>query len=184
MAARDTQISPTPQRVNTDDGWARSLDDEPRVTRDPPTTAPPFPVALERKAREPMYKSFGNALISTDPPEARVVACGEFDLATTSTLTGLLSQAVAAGCRDVRIDLSDVTFCDASTIGLLVGLDRRLRTAGGSLTIGRCSPCVLRLLDILGLDNLLGDQRTATAVAQTSARRLDSSPNGPPVAVG
>jgi anti-sigma B factor antagonist len=127
-----------------------------------------------------MYKSFGNALISADPPEAIVVACGEFDLATTSTLTGLLSQAVAAGCRDVRIDLSDVTFCDASTIGLLVGLDRRLRTTGGSLTIGRSSPCVLRLLDILGLDNLLGDQRTPTAVAQTSTRRLD----GPPVAVG
>jgi anti-sigma B factor antagonist len=106
-----------------------------------------------------MYKSFGNALVRTEPPRAHVVATGEFDLATTSTLTGLLSRAVASGCRDVRIDMSGVTFCDASTIGLLVGLDRRLRTAGGSLTIGPCSPCVLRLLHILGLESLLSDHQ-------------------------
>jgi anti-sigma B factor antagonist len=143
--------------VNTRDGRAVSLDCQPRVSRDPPAKAPPFPVVLQPKARETIYKSFGNALISTQPPEAHVVATGEFDIATTSTLTALFSQAVAAGCRDVRIDMSGVTFCDATTIGLLVSLDRRLRTAGGSLTIGRCSPSVLRLLHILGLDSLLSD---------------------------
>ena len=112
-----------------------------------------------------MYKSFGNALVRTDPPEAYVIATGEFDIATTSTLTALLSRSVAAGCRDVRIDMSGVTFCDASTIGLLVSLDRRLRSAGGSLTIGRCSPCVLRLLNILDLESLLSDHQDSCGTA-------------------
>ena len=147
----------TPKGVNTHDVGAASLDCEPRVSCDPPAKAPPFPVARQRKARDTIYKSFGNVLISTQPPEAHVVATGELDIASTSTLTALLSQAVAAGCRDVHIDMNGVTFCDASTIGLLVGLDRRLRTVGGSLTIGRCSPSALRLLHILGLDSLLND---------------------------
>ncbi len=116
-----------------------------------------------------MYKPFGNALISTAPPEAHVVATGEFDLATSSSLTALLGQAVAAGCREFRIDMGAVTFCDASTIGLLVSLDRRLRADGGSLTIASCSPCVLRLLDILGVESLIGEREAGLVRAEQFA---------------
>jgi anti-sigma B factor antagonist len=104
-----------------------------------------------------MFNPLGNALITTDPPGAHLVATGELDIATTSTLTVLLRQAVSAGCRDFRVDVGRVTFCDASTIGLLVGLDRRLRADGGSLTIVEASAQVRRLLHIVRLESLLGD---------------------------
>jgi anti-sigma B factor antagonist len=104
-----------------------------------------------------MDQPLGNALITTDPPEAHVVAAGELDIATTSALTVLLRQAVAAGCRDFRVDMARATFCDASTIGLLVGLDRRVRVDGGSLVIVGASPRVVRLLHIVGLESLLSD---------------------------
>jgi anti-sigma B factor antagonist len=116
-----------------------------------------------------MYTPLGNALISTAPPEAHVVATGEFDLATTANLTALLGQAVAAGCREFRIDMSAVTFCDASTIGLLVSLERRLRADGGSLTIASWSPSVLRLLGILGLETLLGEREAGQVPADQFA---------------
>jgi anti-sigma B factor antagonist len=104
-----------------------------------------------------MHQPLGNALITTDPPEAHVVATGELDIATTSALTVLLRQAVAAGCRDFRVDVARVTFCDASTMGLLVGLDRRVRVDGGSLVIVGASSRVARLLHIAGLESLLSD---------------------------
>ncbi|HEX5089363.1 MAG TPA: STAS domain-containing protein [Nocardioides sp.] len=105
-----------------------------------------------------MYQRFGNASIRTDPPVALVDVSGECDIATTSTLTGLFNTAVAEGCRDFRVDMNRVTFCDASMIGLLVSLDRRLRADDGSLTILGTSECVQRLLHIVGLDSLLRER--------------------------
>jgi anti-sigma B factor antagonist len=104
-----------------------------------------------------MYKPLGSALVSTHPPTAHMVATGELDVATSANLIALLSQAVADGCRDFRVDMAGVTFCDASTIGLLVGLDRRVRADGGSLTLVSPATCVLRLLDILDLKDAFGE---------------------------
>jgi len=146
-----------PKGVTTAGGGGSTVEGEPRVPRDPPTKAPPFPVAqLGKDPGLTMCHPLGNVLVTTDPPEAEVVVSGEFDLATTSTLTALLSRAVGEGCREFRIDMGGVTFCDASVIGLLVDLDRRLRSEGGSLTVVRASTRVLRLVHILGLDRLLG----------------------------
>jgi anti-anti-sigma factor len=103
-----------------------------------------------------MDQHFGNALLTTDPPDAHLVATGEFDIATTASLTVLVRQAVAEGCRNFCVDMERVTFCDASSIGLLVGLDRRLRADGGSLTIVSASAPVQRLLRLVGLETMLG----------------------------
>ena len=97
----------------------------------------------------------GAAVVRIASPDAHMVAVGELDLATTPTLTVQLGEAVAAGCRNFRVDLGGVSFCDASTIGLLVSLDQRLRATDGSLSIVAASSCVRRVLQIVGLERLL-----------------------------
>jgi anti-anti-sigma factor len=119
-----------------------------------------------------MSCSVGTVLVRTSPPYAHVLATGELDIATTPVLSAQLSEAVAAGCRSFRIDLAGVTFCDASTVGVLVSLDRRVRAAGGSMRIVAASARVHRILHLLDLDRLV---RTATVVDDESLAHRSSS---------
>ncbi len=119
-----------------------------------------------------MTTPLGSAVIRIHPPDAHVVATGELDLATAPTLNAQLSEAVSAGCRAFLVDLGAVTFCDASTVGVVVRLDRRLRASGGSLRIVAASRCVRRVFDVVGLGHLLeladsrdADSRDAGALA-------------------
>lgn len=97
----------------------------------------------------------GTAHIRTAPPFAHVLVSGELDVATTPMLSVTLGDAVASGCRSFRVDLGEVAFCDASTVGVLVGLDRRMRATGGSLSIVAASACVRRVLSLVDLAWLL-----------------------------
>ncbi|MBZ5738805.1 STAS domain-containing protein [Nocardioides mangrovi] len=108
---------------------------------------------------------FGVADVRINPPRAEVRAVGEFDIATTPTLTTELDDAIAAGCRDFHLDLAEVTFCDASTIGVLVKLQRVL-LGEGSVEIGAASPAVRRLLDLVRRADLLGDPLSRAAAAR------------------
>jgi len=74
---------------------------------------------------------------------------GEHDLSTVSALADAFSHAVAAGSNDVLIDLSEVTFMDASTISALMRLRDRLAEASRTLTIHEpAAACVRRLVEI------------------------------------
>jgi len=72
---------------------------------------------------------------------------GEADLATAPQLRDAVTRAALehAGRRLV-VDLDGVTFLDSVAIGILLGGARRLRAAGGDLTLVCTSP---RLLDLL-----------------------------------
>jgi anti-anti-sigma factor len=112
------------------------------------------------------FISSGIAYIRIDPPRAEVRAVGEFDLATTPMLAAQLSDAFAAGCRAFHLDLDDVTFCDASTIGVVASLQRRVHHVGGSVEIVAASRCVRRLFSLVGLADLLDDPLSRAAAAQ------------------
>jgi anti-anti-sigma factor len=106
----------------------------------------------------------GSALILTDPPAAHVVLRGELDFATAPTMSAQFADALATGCRTFRIDLTEVSFCDASTVRLLTGLERQLSAVGGSLSIVDASRCVRRVFALVGLDGML-DSGGVTAPA-------------------
>src|SRR6185437_374456 len=76
---------------------------------------------------------------------------GELDIATAPALREQLLSLLRPGSSRLIIDLSRVTFCDASGLAVLVGIGRRARLLGGFLRLAAVSPQADRVLDITGL---------------------------------
>ena len=60
---------------------------------------------------------------------------GEVDLYTAPEFKERMVQVIEDGKKHVVVDLSKATFIDSTTLGVLVGGVKRLRPAGGSLTL-------------------------------------------------
>jgi anti-sigma B factor antagonist len=80
---------------------------------------------------------------------------GEHDIATKDALARAISRAAQRNDADVIVDLSEVTFLDASTIGVLVGSHQRLRDTGRSLRLRAPSPSARRLVELCDLGQLI-----------------------------
>jgi len=87
---------------------------------------------------------------------------GEHDLATESQLCDVLACEFSAHDGDLIVDLSDVTFMDCSTIGVLVGGKRWMAEQNRWMSVRDPSPRARRLLDLCELDALL-DARASGA---------------------
>lgn len=90
----------------------------------------------------------------TDRAHTLVVLSGEHDLATVDDVTTTLAHAAATG-HNVVVDMSDITFIDASIIGALIHARNDIRTRGCSLTIRSPSRAARRLITICNLDDFL-----------------------------
>lgn len=53
------------------------------------------------------------------------------------------------------LDLSGVTFCDSSGLGLVMGRSRKCITVGSTLVIKNPSAAAYRILEIAGMDKIL-----------------------------
>jgi anti-anti-sigma factor len=86
-----------------------------------------------------------------DRPRCRVSLVGELDLAGRTPLARVLAtcRAPAPGAR-LEIDLSGLTFLDASGISALIALEQRLHRAGWWVTFTDPSTWVCRVLTIAG----------------------------------
>ena len=85
---------------------------------------------------------------------------GEHDLSTVPALTDAFAHAISTDSHCVLLDLSEVTFIDASTIGALIRLRNRLEQDSRDLTIHEPTSCVSRLIDICcGPTGLSGSDR-------------------------
>jgi anti-anti-sigma factor len=91
----------------------------------------------------------------SDSPSATVVLDGEIDIANAPAIRRFLMAAIGGGNVHLAVDMSGVTFIDASGIGVLVAAANRPREAGGSLSLLAPSRQVRRLLDLLHLDAIL-----------------------------
>lgn len=80
---------------------------------------------------------------------------GELDLATVGQLQTLLAGVGSLGATHVVLDLSPVTFMDATALGVIVAAANRLRRAGGRLSLVGAAPSVTRLLHLTGLHQVL-----------------------------
>jgi len=83
-----------------------------------------------------------------------VSVSGELDLHTVGQLKQELDAAASLADR-VVLDLARVTFMDSTALGAIVVAHRRLRGAGGDLTLVSDDPRTVRLFAITGLDRLL-----------------------------
>jgi hypothetical protein len=77
-----------------------------------------------------------------------------------------MAQAVALDDADVVVDLSDVQFMGAATVGVIIRARELLRLQSRSLALRSPSKCARRILDVCGHADLL-DCRPIDAMPMT-----------------
>jgi len=68
---------------------------------------------------------------TTDSDVAIISLGGEVDFAASPALRERIFAHLHAGCRQLIVDLTDVTFIDSTAIAVLIGMVARLRASGG-----------------------------------------------------
>jgi anti-sigma B factor antagonist len=103
----------------------------------------------------------------TDGDGSQIVAMtGELDIATAEQAYTYLSDVLDAwetGPVPVSVDLSGLTFCDASGLGVLARIARHARQAGRQLTLTAARPSLLKIMRITGLDRSFPELLRPTA---------------------
>ncbi len=82
-----------------------------------------------------------------------VTISGELDIASAPVLRERLLDLLRPGASRIVIELSGVTFCDASGLAVLVGASRRASLLGGVLRLAAPAPLVAAVLRLTGLDS-------------------------------
>ena len=72
-----------------------------------------------------------------------------------SDFSSAVSGLVAAGKREILIDLSPVTYVDSATIGCLMDLYRQATAAGGALKLSGVQKRVETMLTMTGAQNFI-----------------------------
>lgn len=89
---------------------------------------------------------------------------GELDFTTAAALRSrAVTAALAVRCVGLVLDLGEVTFCDSSGLGALVGIWKAVRAEGGSLLLARPSEPCRRLLARTGVGRYLTAHDTLAA---------------------
>ena len=92
----------------------------------------------------------------TDGDGNQIVAMtGELDIATAEQAYTFISNVIDAWDKapaPVSVDLSGLTFCDASGLGVLARIARHARQAGRQLTLTAARPSLIKIMRITGLD--------------------------------
>ncbi len=89
----------------------------------------------------------------TGPNGYRIVAMtGELDIATAEQAYSYISEIIDGRPAPVTVDLSGLTFCDASGLGVLARIARHARQAGRQLILASAGPSLLKIMRITGMD--------------------------------
>jgi anti-sigma B factor antagonist len=83
-----------------------------------------------------------------------IALAGEVDLYTAPEFKQELLDVIAKGAKHVVIDLSETTFIDSTTLGVLVGGVKRLRTNDGQLSLICSDRNITKIFEITGLDRV------------------------------
>ena len=79
---------------------------------------------------------------------------GEVDLHTAPELKDELMRVIDAGGRFVIVDLTETTFVDSTTLGVLLGGLKRLRPVGGAVILVCGNPNIRKIFEITLLDRV------------------------------
>ncbi|HEY7562913.1 MAG TPA: STAS domain-containing protein [Gaiellaceae bacterium] len=83
-----------------------------------------------------------------------IALTGEIDLYTAPEFKQQLLDVVGQGAKNVVVDLTETTFIDSTTLGVLVGGVKRLRPAGGQLSIVSSDRNITKIFEITGLSRV------------------------------
>src|SRR5204862_4116424 len=79
---------------------------------------------------------------------------GEVDLYAAPEVKQQLLEVIGQGGKDVVVDFSDTTFIDSTTLGVLVGGVKRLRSNDGQLSLVCNDRNITKIFEITGLDRV------------------------------
>ena len=79
---------------------------------------------------------------------------GEVDLYTAPEFKQQLLEVIGQGGKEVVVDFSGTTFIDSTTLGVLVGGVKRLRTNDGRLSLVCSDRNITKIFEITGLDKV------------------------------
>jgi anti-sigma B factor antagonist len=95
------------------------------------------------------------SVVTAPAPGAVVVSvAGQADLHTAPELRDALAQAIDVGERRIVVDLTEATFVDSMTLGVLLGARRRVAEQDGGLAIVCPDPHLRRVFEITSLDRV------------------------------
>src|SRR5215813_12777428 len=83
-----------------------------------------------------------------------VSVAGEIDLFTAPEFKQRVSAPIDEGRTHVVVDLTETTFIDSSSLGVLIGAHRRLLRLEGALVIVCANDAVVKTFRITGLDGV------------------------------
>ena len=93
--------------------------------------------------------------VSRDGERAVVWLVGEQDIATVNELSDTLADVVSADAADLIVDLSEMTFMSAATIGEFIRIRDTLQGQNRNVALRSPSRFARRLLDLCGLEGLV-----------------------------
>ena len=100
-------------------------------------------------------------LYEFDRTNALAVINGEIDHHNAAEAREMIDACICADMpRVLYLDLSDITFCDSSGLGLVMGRKTKLESYGGTLILKNPSEAVNKILNIAGMDKLLKIERS------------------------
>jgi anti-sigma B factor antagonist len=79
---------------------------------------------------------------------------GEVDLYTAPEFKQQLLDVISQGGKNVVVDFTNTTFIDSTTLGVLVGGVKRLRTNDGQLSLVCSDRNITKIFEITGLDRV------------------------------
>jgi anti-sigma B factor antagonist len=113
-------------------------------------------------------------LATTDLGEGIVCVSvtGELDLLAAPAVKHSLMDVINGGTNRLVVDLSDATFIDSTTLGVLVGANKRLRTREGVLVVACGTANIRTIFEVTLLDrvfDIVDSRETALSVLRRLA---------------
>jgi anti-anti-sigma factor len=109
------------------------------------------------------------AFARRDPARTAVWLRGEHDDSTVAALSETMARAIARDDADLVVDLSEVQFMGAATVGVIVRARELLGLRSRTLALRNPSRCARRILDLCGQADLLDPRPVgATRMAGTA----------------
>jgi anti-sigma B factor antagonist len=93
---------------------------------------------------------------------------GEVDLYTAPDFKQQLLEVIAQGGKNVIVDFTDTTFIDSTTLGVLVGGVKRLRSNDGQLALVCNDRNITKIFEITGLDRVFTIYPTRSEAVEVS----------------
>jgi anti-sigma B factor antagonist len=98
-----------------------------------------------------------------------VSVAGEVDLFTAPEFKQRVTAPIGAGIEHVVVDLTGTTFIDSSSLGVLIGAHRRLKSRGGRLVVACTEDAIIKTFRITGLDTVFTITDSVEAAVNSDA---------------